>query len=144
MKNARLILIFAVLLGGVFFSVLGQDVEFIDLTEFGVKIKTPSDGQEFLVNQEIKFEASAINKNDSEIKWEWDFGDGSKSDKKTITHAYSGIGEFEVKLNGIVGDETKSHKIKITIKRDAQSKGCMAIKECLSSVGKNFSFRLFD
>jgi len=52
-----------------------------------------------VVDQNITFDASSSYDPDGTIvKYEWDFGDGSKAEGKVVTHAYSKPGEYVVTL----------------------------------------------
>ncbi len=70
-----------------------------------------------IVEEEINFDGTESKDEDGEIKaYEWDFGDGEKSNEAKATHKYNKTGEYEVKLtvtdnNG--GINTESKKIKV-------------------------------
>lgn len=50
------------------------------------------------VNQEVTFDGSASQSAVEMIAFNWDFGDGSKADGETVTHAYNSEGDYQVVL----------------------------------------------
>jgi len=57
-----------------------------------------SNKQKGAIPLEVKFTDESVGKI---AKWEWNFGDGKKSDKKDPTHIYSEAGEYSVNLKVI-------------------------------------------
>ena len=70
-----------------------------------------------LVGQEITFDASNSSDPDGEIvSYRWDFGDGNVGEGKVVTHAYTQVGEYNVRLTVTDNDgmtDTKERKIQI-------------------------------
>ena len=84
------------------------------------KITSPSDGEEFKVNELVSFSHSSENYD----TLEWSFGDGGKSTEDSPSHAYSSYGSRTAKLTvtGSEGTSTDSVNIKIV--------ECFADNEC--------------
>ena len=70
-----------------------------------------------IVGEEINFDGTESKDEDGEIKaYEWDFGDGEKSNEAKAAHKYNKTGEYEVKLtvtdnNGGINIESKKIKV---------------------------------
>jgi hypothetical protein len=45
----------------------------------------------------------------------WSFGDGASAEGASVTHAFSDLGTYTVTLDAIVGDETRSASIAVTV-----------------------------
>ena len=70
-----------------------------------------------VVNQTITFNASSSYDPDGNItNYEWDFGDGEKAEGKIVTHSYSSVGNYTIKLTMRDDDEaTNSTAVVIQI-----------------------------
>ena len=81
------------------------------------RITYPADGAVFYEGQEINFKAS-VEKGLMPYKWEWDFGDGTTSNKQSPTKVYSQGGNdyfVKVKVTDEAGTSVESAKIKVRV-----------------------------
>lgn len=80
-------------------------------------------------------EISFVNNSQFTEKYEWDFGDGEKSEEKSPTHVYSGNGSFTVKLK--VNNGICSHSISkvIEIKKPVV-KTCLPVNQMIDAFRK--------
>lgn len=70
--------------------------------------------QEPLLNQTITFDSSAsVTPDLGVLSWDWDFGDGSTGQGKVVTHSYSSLGSYTVKLT--ITDERGDERSASTI-----------------------------
>jgi PKD repeat protein len=52
---------------------------------------------------------------DSGYTRRWSFGDGASAEGASVTHTFSDLGTYTVTLDAIVGDETRSASIAVTV-----------------------------
>jgi PKD repeat protein len=82
-----------------------------------LKLRIDHSPENPVVNQTITFNASSSYDPDGNItNYEWDFGDGEKAEGKIVTHSYSSVGNYTVKLTMRDDDEaTNSTAVVIQI-----------------------------
>ncbi|GAA0070485.1 collagenase ColA [Clostridium sardiniense] len=70
------------------------------------------------IGKEVKFDGSTSKDEDGQIKnYEWDFGDGTTSNKAVVNHEFNKIGEYTIKLkvtDNLGATNITSKKVKIT------------------------------
>ncbi|MGQ9601281.1 MAG: PKD domain-containing protein, partial [Candidatus Bipolaricaulia bacterium] len=64
------------------------------------------------VNEEVKFTDQSTDPDGQVVKWEWDFGDGTKGTERNPTHKYAAKGKYTIKLTvtdntGLTGSTTQ-------------------------------------
>ncbi len=97
-----------------------------------VHIMTPWPGSNW--STELTFEARARDENNSELTWEWDFGDGVTSIETTPIHTYYRNGNYNITVtvtdsDGGVGTDTRRIRIRNADGRDPDRDGLTNIEE---------------
>lgn len=99
-------------IAGAVFLIMTMLWVFVYLYLNGKKVDTPTQQTETIVTDpaittrltapvDIKFDATKIPYNPNVIEltfYQWDFGDGTSSTSPVVTHTYSQVGQFDVKL----------------------------------------------
>ncbi len=68
------------------------------------------------INEEIEFDASAST-DDKEIKkYQWNFGDGTKSNEEKVNHSFLSEGSYTVKLTVSDGNKTDTQSFRVVVK----------------------------
>ena len=74
--------------------------------------------QNIVVEKDITFSDKSSDSDGHIISWEWDYGDGSKSNVKNPTHAYTESGDYVIKLTVTDDDDaTHTYTIPVEVKR---------------------------
>ncbi|MEQ8925722.1 MAG: PKD domain-containing protein [Fulvivirga sp.] len=73
-----------------------------------LKVDFNTDVQNVCLNQSVKFE----NLTQRGVSWQWDFGDGSSSNERSPSHAYSQAGTYHVQLTATSADGCQMSIIK--------------------------------